>query len=283
MGNLSAFGYFAGWRFVRILPESWAIRLFDFGADYVSDQGRGLDNLRNNLIRVVGAENVTRALVRKAMRSYARYWREAFRLSSMVSPELLAELRASVTGREHIEKALESGRGVILVLPHSGNWDMAGLWLASDFGTFTTVAERLRPESLFQAFVQFRESLGFRVLPDRGDEIRPYEQLALVLRDGGIVALLGERDIRGTGIPVEFFSESTTMPAGPAALALETGASLHVAHCFFTPQGWGFTISPEVCGDRVEDLVQRIAWRFEEGISAHPEDWHVLQPIWRST
>lgn len=280
MVDVAALGYLAGWKIVRFLPENLARALFRQGADIASGHGRGMDQLRQNLSRVVGVENVTRKLVRDAVRSYARYWMEAFRLSAMVSPALLAELNRSVEGREFLEESLRQGRGVVLTLPHSGNWDMAGVWLAHEYGSFTTVAERLRPEVLFQAFVKYRESLGFRVLPDRGGDVRPYEALRDTLREGGIVALLGERDIRNTGVPVTFFSEATTMPAGPARLAMETGAALHVAHVFFTPKGWGFTISPEITGDSLPEFVQRIADQFEQGIRAHPEDWHVLQPIW---
>jgi len=271
-----ALGYLAGWKVVRYLPEGVVEKLFDAAADRACDDGRGMDMLRRNLTRVVGAENVTRELVRASMRSYARYWREAFRLPSMVDVPLPD---AHVTGREHLDASLAAGKGVILTLPHSGNWDMAGLYLTRINGTFTTVAERLKPEVLYRAFVDYRESLGFEVLPLTGGQ-PPYERLREVLEAGGVVALMGERDLRGTGVPVEFFGEETTFPRGSAQLALDTGAALHVVHCWFTDDGWGLSASAPLEVDTVEDTTQRIADGFAANIRAHPEDWHMLQPQW---
>jgi len=278
----AALGYLAGWRLVRHLPEPLVAWLFDRGADLVSDEGRGMEMLRRNLTRVVGAENVTAELVRASVRSYARYWREAFRLTSLLDdPTLHDRLLAGLEGREHIDASLASGRGVVLTLPHSGNWDMAGLFLTRYHGQFTTVAERVRPEVLFRAFVEYRESLGFEVLPHTGGEQPPFERLREVLRTGGVVALLGERDLRGTGVPVEFFGERTSMPRGSAQLALETGAALHVVHCWFEgADGWGMSVSEEVVVDTLGDTVQRVADAFAANIRRHPADWHMLQPQW---
>ena len=277
----AALGYLAGWRLVRHLPEPLARRLFDRGADHASADGRGMEMLRRNLSRVVGAENVTARLVRDSVRSYARYWREAFRLTSLMEdPGLQQQLEDSVVAKQHLDASLASGRGVILTLPHSGNWDMAGLFLVRHHGQFTTVAERVRPEVLYRAFVDYRESLGFEVLPHVGGQ-PPYERLRQVLADGGVVALLGERDLRGTGVPVDFFGERTFFPRGSAQLALETGAALHVVHCWFPGPGeWGMSVSEEVVADTLGDTVQRIADGFAANIARHPADWHMLQPQW---
>lgn len=279
-----AAGYLAGWSLVRHLPEPLARGLFRFGADLASDGGRSMEQLRRNLARVVGPENVTRDLVRASVRSYARYWREAFRLPAMMDdPVLGVRLDDSVVGRDAFEASLNSGRGVILTLPHSGNWDMAGRFLVKNYGRFTTVAERVKPEVLFRAFVDYRESLGFEVLALTGGQ-PPFERLREVLADGGIICLLGERDLKQSGVNVRFFDEETTMPAGPARLALETGAALHVVHCWFTDgpegEGWGFSVSDEVMVDDLQSTVQRVADLFAANIAAHPEDWHMLQPQW---
>lgn len=275
-----ALGYLTGWKVVRHLPERVVEKLFDAAADHVSDEGRGMDMLRRNLTRVVGAENVTADLVRASVRSYARYWREAFRLPALVDdPRLVARLTEAVEGREYLDASLASGRGVILTLPHSGNWDMAGLFLTRHHGQFTTVAERLKPEVLYEAFVAYRESLGFEVLPLTGGSA-PFARLRTVLEDGGVIALMGERDLRGTGVSVSFFGEETTFPRGPAQLALDTGAALHAVHCWFTADGWGMSVSEEVEADTLERTTQRVADRFATNIAAHPEDWHMLQPQW---
>ena len=283
--RLAAAGYIAGWKAVRHLPPRVAAKLFNAGADFASDKGRGAEMLRRNLTRVVGAENVTRALVRDSMRSYARYWNEAFRVPAIAGdPALLSLLDAGVRGRDHLEETLARGKGLILTLPHSGNWDMAGMWLVSRYGGFATVAERLRPEALFDAFVDYRESMGFEVLAATGSSVPPYERLKEVLVSGGIVCLMGERDMTPRGVPVEFFGEETTLPAGPAKLALDTGAGLHVAHSWFagsaTEPDWGHSVSPKIEVTNVEETVQRIADGFAANIAAHPEDWHALQPMW---
>lgn len=283
----SARGYAAGWRLVRALPDRLARTLFDRGGDFAARKGGPLQ-LRRNLARVVGvpAEAVSDELVRASMRSYARYWREAFRLPTMDHADLVRSGRISVIGREHLDAALDRGRGVVFVLPHSGNWDMAGTWLVQNYGMFTTVAERLKPESLFERFVAYRESLGFEVFPLTGGEQPPFTALARRLRENKIVCLMGERDLTGRGVPVTFFGERTWMPAGAAALAVETGAALMPVHVWFTVddqgrEGWVVrTREPLDVTGGVVAATQALADCFAAGIAEHPADWHMLQPLW---
>ena len=133
--RLSSFGYQAGWALTRRLPTSVADRLFTWVADKISDRGRGPEQLRANLGRVVGEANVTRELVRDSMRSYMRYWREAFQLPSIAGPELAAQVHSGFGTADvrRLDEAIARGRGVVLSLPHSGNWDMAGVWLVDYF------------------------------------------------------------------------------------------------------------------------------------------------------
>lgn len=284
--NFVAYGYLAGWRLVGALPRWVTWPLFRFGADQVSDYGRGMEQLRRNLARVVGPGHVTRRLVRDAMRSYARYWLEAFRLPRIATDEvLLNRYSAGVEGLEHLEAALAKGKGVVLTLPHSGNWDFAGLFLTRNYGSFTTVAERVKPEVLFDAFVDYRESLGFEVVPLTGGPVAPFMRLKEVLEAGGIVCLMGERDFSGRGVAVTFFGEETTFPVGPAKLAMDTGAELLVAHSWFTDGvrgqgGWGLKVNPPIAVDTLEKTTQRVADHFAANIAAHPADWHMLQPLW---
>lgn len=282
-GNLGAAGYVAGWRIVRALPEGVATALFDAGADLAARRGGGPVQLRRNLARVLGTspDAVPDTLIRESLRSYARYWREAFRLPSMDLAAQAASIDDAVVGQRYLDEALAEGKGAILALPHSGNWDMAGVWLTRTRGQFTTVAERLEPESLYQRFVSYRESLGFEIFPLSGGERPPFEQLSERLRAGKVVCLLGERDLRRTGVPVTFFGERTRMPAGPARLAIDTGAALLPVHCWFTDDGWGFSVEPPIdVGGGVEKATQALADRFAANIAAHPADWHMLQPLW---
>lgn len=281
--QLGAAGYVAGWRVVRALPDGLARRLFDAGADVAARRGGGPEQLRRNLARVLGTApaEVPDEMIRASVRSYARYWREAFRLPSMDLAAQARSIDASVTGKEHLEAALAAGRGAVLALPHSGNWDMAGVWLTQTHGQFTTVAERLRPESLYREFVAYRESLGFEIFPLSGGERPPFPQLRDRLEAGGVVCLLGERDLARHGVPVTFFGEPTRMPAGPARLAIDTGAALLPVHCWFTETGWGFSVEPPVdVSGGVEAATQALADRFAANIAAHPQDWHMLQPLW---
>lgn len=276
-------GYAAGWRLVRALPDGLARTLFDKGADLAASRGGGPQQLRRNLARVlsVPAQDVPADLIRSSVRSYARYWREAFRLPSMDLDAQAAIIDGSVRGREHLDAALAEGVGAVLALPHSGNWDMAGMWLVRYYGRFSTVAERLKPESLYQRFVHYRESLGFEIFPLSGGETPPFAALSVRLRENKIVCLLSERDLAEHGVPVWFFGEQTRMAAGPAKLAIDTGAHLLPVHCYFDGDGWGFTIAPRIEVDGgVEHATQALADRFASNIAERPEDWHMLQPLW---
>jgi len=275
--------YATGWMGVRAMPEFAARRVFDAGARYAARRG-GPDQLRKNLARVIGVPpaDVPDALMRASLASYARYWREAFRLPTMDLAALARQLHDSVLGQENLDGALAAGRGAVFALPHSGNWDMAGMWLAQTYGTFTTVAERLEPESLYRRFIAFREGLGFEVLPLSGGERPPFEVLCDRLRDNRVVCLMAERDLGRTGVQVEFFGEPTRMPAGPAKLAIETGAALLPAHCWFEDDGWAVSMHPALdctSGD-VGAITQALADQFAKNIAGHPEDWHMLQPQW---
>ncbi|MBV7281023.1 phosphatidylinositol mannoside acyltransferase [Corynebacterium sp. TAE3-ERU30] len=279
----AAAGYMFGWAALSQLPRPVASALATLGADIASKRGRGPIQLRRNLERVVGPAAVTPALMRASMRSYTRYWMEAFRLPRIATdPQLLDSLNSTVRGFDHLDEPLATGRGVILTLPHSGNWDMAGVFLVHRHGSFTTVAERLEPAELYEAFVDYRSSLGFQVLPHRDEQgTGPYQKLKQTLDNGGVVCLLGERDLRASGVEVDFFGQPALFPAGPARLALDTGASLHVVHSFYpSADTWGLDVSPEIEVDDLQSTTQRIAAGFEANIAAHPADWHMLQPLW---
>ena len=282
-GQLTDLGYAAGWRVVRALPEFAARNAFEAGALYAS-RGGGPEQLRKNLARVIGVApaDVPSSLIRASLASYARYWREAFRLPSMDHQVLARKLAAASQGDEHVANALKAGKGAILALPHSGNWDMSGVWLTNTHGRFATVAERLKPESLYNRFLEYRESLGFEVLPLTGGDRPPFEILAERLRSNGLVCLMSDRDLTKSGVQVDFFGEPTRLPAGPAKLALATGAALLPTHSYFEPDVSVTAISPALdtsSGD-VGVITQALADRFAVNIAAHPADWHMMQPQW---
>jgi KDO2-lipid IV(A) lauroyltransferase len=283
-------GFAAGWRAVRMLPEPAARGIFDRGGRWAAGrEGKGTRQLRANL-RVVTegrlSEQELSELTARGLQSYARYWQEAFRLPTLSSERIVGD--TEVIGLEHLERARDKGRGLVMVLPHSGNWDTAGVWFV-DFlnGPFMTVAERLKPESLYRRFLAYRESLGFRVVPLTGGPRPSTDVLREWLGDGGVTCLLVDRNLGSGGVPVSFFGRKATMPGGAALLAAQTGAALVPTVCQFTDRGWRLVFSPEVpvdgsgrLKDRVGTAMQAVADAFTPSIAARPEDWHMLGRIW---
>jgi KDO2-lipid IV(A) lauroyltransferase len=270
--------YALAWKGVRMLPERVAAELFARGADAAARRrGRACTRLRANLSRVAGPGVDLDALTRAAMRSYARYWLEVFRFEQIGLDRFVGRMR---TVDEHrLRDSHAAGGGTVIALPHMGNWDQAGAWVAATGIPFTTVAERLEPASLFDRFVAFRTALGMEVIPLTGGERPPFEVLADRLRAGGLLCLLADRDMTERGVRVRFFSAAAKMPAGPAALALETGATLLPVTLWFDGEGWAVRFHPPVEHTDVETMTQALADAFAEGIAAHPADWHMLARV----
>lgn len=288
MINLVGVGFGAGWRFLRYLPAGTAETLFRLGADRAARRdGPGTRQLRRNLARVVpqADDDELAALVRDGLRSYARYWCEAFRLPGMDLADLYKQLDPHVAGQEYLDAAFAAGRGAILALPHSGNLDVAGVWVAQREDGFATIVERLRPESLYRRFVAFRESLGFEVVPLTGGERHPFVVLSQRLRANKVICLVADRDLTATGQPVMFFGEPAKMPTGPALLAARTGAALLPVGSWNSEDGWEFRIHPPIPVAGKADVpaaTQALADIFAGDIAAHPADWHMTQKLWLS-
>jgi KDO2-lipid IV(A) lauroyltransferase len=285
--------YLAAWYAVPRLPERWAESLFRLFADIAwRRQGIGVQRLEANLLRVEPAASGKRlrALSRAGMRSYMRYWMETFRLPTYDRDRVVGSM--TVQNWAAVETCLESGRGALLALPHMGNWDHAGAWVAMTGTPFTTVVERLHPDSLFERFLAHRRGLGMEVLPHTGSGLVA-GTLARRLRDGGLVCLPADRDLNGSGVEITLFGEPALLAGGPAVLAMRTGAALFPVTLWFTeegpdgePPGWVARVHDEVPvpgdGDRTTKaaaMTQALADVFTAGIAAHPQDWHMLQPI----
>jgi lauroyl/myristoyl acyltransferase len=241
----------------------------------------------SNLARVLGSvpdSPLVRHATRDAFDLYARYWYETFALRTMPVDEV--NRRFSITGLEHIESAVAAGRGAIMALPHMGNWDAAGHWLAVNGYRMTAVAEELKPKAVFDLFYRHRRALGMDIVP-LSEGRRVGELLAAVLADNRILTLLADRNLSGRGIEVEMFGATRKMPSGPAMLALMTGAPLMPCTVFTTAEGWHTHIDPPVQIERTDDLradvgaaTRFVARCFERYISAAPADWHMFQPAW---
>jgi KDO2-lipid IV(A) lauroyltransferase len=292
--QLTGWAYQLGWKLICRLPQPWAQWAFTTVADIAwRRQGPRVGVLEGNLRRVLswkqGDPEVDgkelRALSRTAMRSYARYWLEVFRLPVIPVERIQSGMHINADGEAALFAHLKAGRGVLLALPHMGNFEQAGAWvMAEGAGTFTTVAERLRPESVYEAFLRFRQGLGMEVLPLTGG-VSPFGTLAQRLRAGGLVCLVSDRDLKESGVEVEMFGEPARIAAS-AALAVHTGAALMPVATWFEGGDWGAHIYPEIpvpgSGTRAEKVAvmsQQLARVFEQAIAEHPQDWHMLQRV----
>ncbi|WP_425836114.1 phosphatidylinositol mannoside acyltransferase [Streptomyces fractus] len=282
--------YGLGWATVKKLPEPVAQRLGRTIADAAwKKRGKGIQRLEANLARVVPDATPQRLqqLSKKGMRSYLRYWMESFRLPAWSKERI--QQGFSVKDVHYLTEGLDAGKGVVLALPHMGNYDLAGAWVTTQLDTpFTTVAERLKPETLYDRFVAYREGLGMEVLPHTGGAA--FGTLARRLRAGGLVCLVADRDLSSSGVEVKFFGETTRMPAGPAMLAQHTGALLLPVTLWYDDSSiMRGRVHPPVdvpeTGTRAEKtsvMTQALADAFATGIAEHPEDWHMLQRLWLS-
>ena len=274
--------------FFGLLPEPVMRRsgeLLGFALSYVSRSK--FDLLRRHQRRVLGDVPDLDRRVRRMYASYGRYWAEVF----WVRPrrrDSFAE-HANVVGIEHIHAAKEAGRGIILALPHVGNWEAAGA-KAEDLGIpVLAVAEALPNQRLIDWFVDVRRQLGIEVvLAGKGRSVST--RLLRCLKSGGTIALLADRDLAGRGIEVDLFGERTTIPPGPVALADKTGAALLPVGCYFKRgRGHTFIVSPAIVipdidgrPERLAAAAQQLASALEDVIRVAPEQWHLFQPNWPS-
>jgi KDO2-lipid IV(A) lauroyltransferase len=292
--RLTGVAYQLGWKLICRMPESWARWAFTKVADIAwRRQGPKVQVLEANLRRVLAYKHgrpevdgkELRTLSRAALRSYARYWLEVFRLPVIPVERILSGMHIGAAGEEAMFANLKAGRGVIIALPHMGNFEQAGAWVVQrGAGSFTTVAERLRPESVYEAFLRFRSGLGMEVLPLTGG-VSPFGTLAQRLRAGKLVCLVSDRDLKDTGIEVEMFGEKARI-ASTAALAVHTGAALMPTATWFEGDDWGAHIYEELPvpsegtrAEKIAEMSQQLARAFETAIAEHPQDWHMLQKV----
>ena len=279
-------GYNLAWKIIRWIPESKAYSLANRFADFLyARNGKGVNRLRSNYRRVRpeldGAQ--LEFLVNAGMRSYLRYWCDTFRFPAWSKERLLS---TTVCENENfLRDPIAANRGCIVALPHAGNWDHAGAYFCATGIPLTTVAEHLKPEKLFRKFLEYRTAIGMEVLDL---DSRSIAVLSQRLRAGKLVALVADRDLSKNGIPVNFFGTGGQMPAGPALLAVQTGADLITAFVKYEEVGiriiFGEAIAVPETGsvsEKAAAMTQVIAGRFAEQLAVNTVDWHMLQRIWR--
>jgi lauroyl/myristoyl acyltransferase len=284
------FVYRAGATVARALPRDLAAGLGWVGGLVYGRTARGRRAMVRRHLRRINpglSRRVLERAVDQTFESYARYWVESFRLPGSTPADLDAGL-TSYEGLEHLEGAWAKGKGVIMAVPHLGGWDFGGAWLSLVGGyRVVVVVEPVRPPELFEWFAELRRSLGLEIIP-----LGEHAATAVLrtLRQGGLVCLVCDRDIPGNGVEVDFLGERTTLPSGPATLALRTGAAILPSSVYFKPYGGHHgvvlpSIPTERLGSFREDTVritQLLADELANLIRRAPEQWHLLQPNWPS-
>jgi len=277
--------YSALWRLVRLLPERSAYKLFE-GVSVLaySRNGKRVQRLRANYRKIkpnVNEEELE-ILVRAGLSSAMRYWCETFRISDWSRERILNSTMTK--NEEFLFEPIRSQRGVIVAVPHAGNWDHAGAYFCAKGARVNTVAEHLKPEKLFRKFLAHRERMGMNVLDLNAGVIGDLEKILREKKE--MVALVSDRDLSKSGIDVNFFGATARMPAGPAILAYNTGADLITAYVAYRPEGIEVFFTPPVHinkdVERSEEIVrvtQVIASRFEDAISKDLTSWHMQQRI----
>ncbi|MEI8184633.1 MAG: phosphatidylinositol mannoside acyltransferase [Actinomycetes bacterium] len=277
--------YLFAWKVIGVLPEKSAYKLANVISDRVySKNGKGVKRLRSNYRRVMPniSERQLDELTKDGMRSYLRYWFDTFRLNKWSKSRII---ETTFVVRENLLRdPIATKEGCIIALPHAGNWDHAAAYFCSTGITLTAVVEKLKPEAIFKKFLAYRQSIGIEAISHKEKTI---PILMERLNQGKLIALVADRDMSRNGIEVNFLGGIAKMPAGPAILALKTGAPLVTAYIRYLEKGieitFDETIKLPVLGSEEEQIkivTQSMADNFAKRIKDSPVDWHMLQRIW---
>ena len=289
MASSALFGYKLAALLSRKLPRRVGLRVASFLGHVIAriDKKRR-DQVIRNAVRVSDSElsrKEVNSFLYQAFESYAHYWLNTFRLVDMTEHEL--ESTFSHDGWELIERAIKEDPGVILILPHLGAWDWGGFWISKIKGvSVSAVVEPLEPPELFEWFKRSRNDLGMDIIPAGPDA---GSQVLKAMSEKQLVVLVSDRDVGGSSVEVEFFGEKTLLPAGPATLALRTGATLLPVAIYNKGDGCHGVVRPAISLERrgkfrsdVKRITQIIAEEMEFLIRKAPEQWHLMQANWPS-
>lgn len=282
--RLLVFGFKACWKTFGFLPTGIRRGIANLVANLVFiKQGAGVRRLIFNVARVISSNPDSaqaKQIARKAMHSYMNYWVDMFAMTRKTDSDVLNAVL--VRNDAEFNEIFSKKRGAVLAVTHSGNWDLAGAYIAIRCGGISTVAERLRPVELFDEFTKHRLQRNIEILPHRGGNVPPSVALDERLKSGKLVGLVSDRDMSHHGIEVDFFNHVAKMPIGAAKLAIANSVPLIPAAIFGSDGKTVIEFYPQVdtsSGDpRV--VTQKLAKVFELMISRHPENWHMLQKIW---
>ncbi len=274
---------------IGLLPAGGARRLGRAGGVVWHAFAKGRRTMaERHMTRVLGeAGPPAEAAASKVMQSYGRYYAEALWARGRRVEELVAH--TSVDGLQRIIDAREAGKGMIYGLPHVGNWEVAAPVAVNEKVPVVAVAESLPNRRITDWFTRMRAEFGIEIVLATGGSA-VMRQLENALSDNKAVALLSDRDLKGKGVEVEFFGETTTLPPGPATLAIRTGAPLlPVASYYDGPDRYRVVVREAIPvpeegsrSEKVRKMTQELAHQMEDLIRAAPEQWHLVQPNWPS-
>lgn len=277
--------YLSTWKIIGFLPEKLAYKIANLVSDFTYlRNGRKVQRLRGNYKRVLPdlSKSELSKLTKAGMRSYLRYWFDTFRLNKWSKERIIST--TEVIRENLVRDPISAKRGCIIALPHAGNWDHAAAYFCSTGINLTAVVEKLKPEAIFKKFLDYRQSIGIEPISHKEKTIPLLTQR---LNEGKLIALVADRDMSRNGIEVDFLGAVAKMPAGPAILAITTGAPLITAYIRYTDKGikliFDKTVEIPDSGsedEKVRVLTQSMADNFAKHIKESPVDWHMLQRIW---
>jgi len=284
--RLAYWGLRIGVGLVGLLPQRAARALGSFGGRvwYLIDAGRRRMAIRH-MRRVLGDEADVATASEAVMESYGRYFAESLWVRAKRVPGILEN--TSVEGLDMVLAAKAEGHGMIFCVPHMGNWEVAAPVAVNEGIPVVAVAEDLSNKRITAWFTAMRNAFGIEIVLATG-RIEVMRKLEKGIANNKAIALLADRDLGGKGVEVEFFGETTTLPPGPAALAVKTGAPLFPVAVYFTDEGHRVLVKPAIEvpeGKRVEQIkkmTQSMASEFESMILEQPDQWHLVVPNWPS-
>lgn len=284
---LAYLGLRAGVGLVGALPEG-VVRTLGrgFGEVWGRVDGERRTMARRHMERVMENGADADRASKEILRSYGRYYAEALWARARRVPAMLAD--TEVVGLEHVLNARDAGTGMIYALPHMGNWEAAAPVAISHGVPVVAVAEVLPNKRITDWFTEMRAEFGIEIVLATG-RVEVMRKLEKAISENKAVALLSDRDLKGRGVEVEFFGEATTMPPGPATLALRTDAPLLPVGCYFQDGGYKVVVRPPIAvpqggskTDRVTAMTQSLAHELEDLITVAPQQWHLVVPNWPS-
>jgi phosphatidylinositol dimannoside acyltransferase len=285
---------------VKVLPQSVSYWLGDRAADILIATGEHrFDGLRDNLRHVVPGirERPLDHLVRRNVRNLTHCWVDVMEMSS---PRTNLPSRIDIDSLEHMEDAIARGNGVVVASMHFGSWEVGLAGWNKMGGKMALLAEVLRPARLFDRVVGARGAQGVHVIPIDTESMREggvqvarrlgaasMREVFKVLKSGGVVAMALDRDLIGNGEPMEFFGQPAPIPVGAVEIAIRAGAAVVPIILFRNKYRVHAVVHPEIryAPDQPRDAevrktAQVLLRIFEQAIREHPEQWHVLDPIW---